>query len=141
VRPCETEIHMILGRPSCWHSIPGSVALYNIFSTSRWCARMAICASRITDLSISHWVSKSSNALAFAWSSACPSCSSSSAFSTRNGCSCSARLEPGLVNWRWSVQDVVELEDKVFCTFRIFLGGNSTERQPNFLGQSHIYAN
>jgi hypothetical protein len=38
---------MTLGRPSCWHSIPRSVTLYNIFLTSHWYACMTICASCI----------------------------------------------------------------------------------------------
>jgi hypothetical protein len=100
---------------------------------------MTICASRITDLSISIWVSKSNNALAFARPSACPSRSSSSAFSARNVCNCSARFGPGLANWRWSVQDVVdELEDKVFRTLRTFLGGIARKDSPTS-GDNLIY--
>lgn len=80
---------------------------------------------------------KSSNALAFVRSSACPSRSSSSAFSARNVCNCSARLGLELVNMAWSVQDVVdELNDKIFRTFRAFLGGiarNSSTSRDNLI--------
>jgi hypothetical protein len=49
----------------------------------------------------------------------------------RNVCNCSARLGPGLANWRRSVQDVVdELEDKVIRTFPTFLGGVAQKDSP-----------
>jgi hypothetical protein len=47
------------------------------------------------------------------------------------GCRIKPTREYGLANWRWSVQDVVdELEDKVFRTFRTFLGGIAREDSP-----------